>query len=117
MKNQNFISLFVLTFSLAYLFVIAFPGYGNAQDLDIGCCQYEGLEGQQTCFQTEGPQACPQFFEPFVGFFDNQECTDSGVCTVPERAVPTMSEWGMIATAGVLGIIGFIAIRRRKLAA
>ena len=28
--------------------------------------------------------------------------------------VPTLSEWGLIATAAVLGFIGFIAIRRRK---
>ena len=28
--------------------------------------------------------------------------------------VPTLSEWGLIAMAGVLGIIGLLAIRRRK---
>lgn len=31
--------------------------------------------------------------------------------------IPTMSEWGLIATAGVLGLIGFFAIRRRRAAA
>jgi len=31
--------------------------------------------------------------------------------------IPTMSEWGLIATAGVLGLIGFFAMRRRKAAA
>lgn len=31
--------------------------------------------------------------------------------------VPTLSEWGLIAMAGVLGIIGFIVIRKRKLTA
>jgi hypothetical protein len=32
--------------------------------------------------------------------------------------IPTLSQWGMIATAGVLGIIGlFVAVRRRKAAA
>jgi len=30
------------------------------------------------------------------------------------RNVPTLSEWGLIAMAGVLGIIGLMAIRRRK---
>ena len=30
------------------------------------------------------------------------------------RNVPTMSEWGMIATVAGLGIIGFMAIRRRR---
>ena len=28
--------------------------------------------------------------------------------------IPTLSEWGFIAMAGVLGIIGLLAIRRRK---
>ena len=30
------------------------------------------------------------------------------------RPIPTISEWGLIATAGVLGIIGLIAVRRRR---
>ncbi len=33
------------------------------------------------------------------------------------KVIPTMSEWGLIATAGVLGIISFFALRRRKAAA
>jgi hypothetical protein len=33
---------------------------------------------------------------------------------VEPRNVPTLSEWGLIAMAGVLGIIGFMVIRRRK---
>jgi len=31
--------------------------------------------------------------------------------------IPTLSEWGMIAVAVVLGIIGFIVFRRRKVTA
>jgi len=31
--------------------------------------------------------------------------------------VPTLSEWGLIAMAGVLGIIGLLALRRRKVTA
>lgn len=34
-----------------------------------------------------------------------------------ERAIPTLSEWGLIAMAGLMGIVGFIVIRRRKVAA
>ncbi len=30
------------------------------------------------------------------------------------RNIPTLSEWGLIAMAGVLGIIGLLALRRRK---
>ena len=32
------------------------------------------------------------------------------------RNVPTMSEWGLLATIAGLGIIGFIVVRRRKMA-
>ena len=38
-------------------------------------------------------------------------------CRKKIAPVPTLSEWGLIAMAGVLGIIGFIAIRRRKVTA
>ncbi len=31
--------------------------------------------------------------------------------------VPTLSEWGLIAMAGILGIVGFMIIRRRKVSA
>jgi len=31
--------------------------------------------------------------------------------------VPTLSQWGLIAMAGVLGIVGFMVMRRRKVAA
>lgn len=31
--------------------------------------------------------------------------------------VPTLSEWGLITMAGILGIIGFMVIRRRKVTA
>jgi len=33
------------------------------------------------------------------------------------RSVPTLSEWGLIAMAGILGIVGFMVIRRRKVTA
>jgi len=38
--------------------------------------------------------------------------------TIPSTSiVPTLSEWGLIAMAGILGIIGFMVLRRRKAAA
>ena len=33
------------------------------------------------------------------------------------RPIPTLSEWGLIAMAAILGIVGFIVIRRRKVTA
>jgi hypothetical protein len=37
------------------------------------------------------------------------------VCGIAE--VPTLSEWGLIAMAGILGIVGFMVTRRRKVTA
>lgn len=53
------------------------------------------------------------------------ECVDPGetvvTCTfynVPSaRAVPTLSQWGLVAAAVGLGLIGFIAFRRRAVKA
>ena len=33
---------------------------------------------------------------------------------VPQINVPTLSEWGLIAMAGALGIVGFVVIRRKS---
>lgn len=33
------------------------------------------------------------------------------------RPIPALSQWGLIAVAGILGIIGFIVIKRRKVSA
>ena len=32
----------------------------------------------------------------------------------PPKDIPTLSEWGLIAMAGILGIVGFMVMRRRK---
>ena len=43
---------------------------------------------------------------------------DDATCEAISVAnVPTLSEWGLIAMAGILGIVGFMVIRRRKVAA
>ena len=46
------------------------------------------------------------------------DCTDALIFS-PSRVtnVPTLSEWGLIALATILGIVGFMVIRRRKVAA
>ncbi|MCH7519670.1 MAG: IPTL-CTERM sorting domain-containing protein [Candidatus Dadabacteria bacterium] len=35
----------------------------------------------------------------------------------PPRNIPTLSEWGLIAMAVILGIVGFMVLRRRKVTA
>jgi hypothetical protein len=39
---------------------------------------------------------------------------DDNCMVIIPAEVPTLSEWGLIAMAGLLGIIGFMVIRRRK---
>jgi len=41
---------------------------------------------------------------------------DSPPATSPTN-IPTLSEWGLIAMAGILGIVGFMVMRRRKVTA
>ena len=36
---------------------------------------------------------------------------------VPQATIPTLSEWGLIALAGILGIVGLMVMRRRKVTA
>ena len=79
----------------------------------------------------EGTSNCGMgFFEPClratvignsVTFFceDNDEasCVFTNVRVINEN-IPTLSEWGLIAMAGIMGLVGlFIVMRRRKAAA
>ena len=77
-----------------------------------GCCQltpdtcttFIGQGGADECIGIGGGT-------PFFG----AECDpDSGLCLGIPSNVPTISEWGMIAMAAVLGVIGFMVIRRRQ---
>ena len=59
----------------------------------------------------------------FIGFMDHISkglAFDCGILPPPPpppEAIPTLSEWGLIAMAGILGIVGFMVIRRRKVSA
>ena len=78
---------------------------------------------------TEGTEDCSQGgeFEPCLRITIDESTnsisafcddTDTGSCTftnvIATSGIPTLSEWGLIAMAGVLGIVGFMVIRRRK---
>jgi exosortase sorting signal-containing protein len=43
---------------------------------------------------------------------DGTNCNSFNQCFV--RPIPTMSEWGMIGTAGILGLIGLVYLLSRK---
>jgi len=42
---------------------------------------------------------------------------DSLELTPPPSQVPTISQWGLLAMAGILGLVGFMVMKRRKITA
>ena len=104
---------FVVAFLTFGFLLLALPEEGfSGFSADVDCCQ---LEGQCTDSTQIPTPAC--LVEDLV---ENAFCDrETGQCTqiISERNIPTLSEWGLIAMAGVLGIAGFIIIRRRKAAA
>lgn len=110
LRNQIISSVAViLTFGF---FFLALPEEGfSGFSTQINCCQFEGQ-----CEDTsQGPIMCRE-----QDFVPNAVCNQStGSCVLISRinSIPTMSEWGLIAMAGILGIAGFIIVRKRKVAA
>jgi len=49
------------------------------------------------------------------GFVGDLAFVEAGL--LPQRPIPTLSEWGLIAMAAILGIVGFMVMRRRKVTA
>jgi len=47
----------------------------------------------------------------------NNHLTFGLIPTIRTTNIPTLSEWGLIAMAGILGIVGFMVIYRRKVTA
>ena len=76
----------------------------------------ENNVGEKRCeINTDGP-------EPVALDLNDQEyrnCRERLIqgCSLEVRDIPALSVWGLIAFAGVLGMIGLYAVRRRKAAA
>jgi IPTL-CTERM motif len=77
-----------------------------------------GLPGPvNTAFDLDFWSIC---YAPNGGGFDitsGFEGEEGFSCNALPSNVPTLSEWGLIAMAGILGIVGFMVMRRRKLTA
>ena len=103
-----------------YSFVVAFLAFGflllalpkegfSGFSTVLFCCQ-----GQGQCDDTdENPDLICPVQDVVQNAFCNQE---TGTCALLDTSsnIPTLSEWGLIAMAGVLGIAGYVIIRRRK---
>ena len=127
--NNNRISLFIGTFLILGFFFLALPenGYAGRQPVEIGCCQFSEMNGVPgsvdnrlrfyECTQETDIEVCNK---EGGDFFPDGLCNlQTGMCTEvqPTRNVPTLSEWGLITMAAILGVVGFMVIRRRKAAA
>ena|SRR3990167_6858191 len=60
--------------------------------------------------------------DPFTGQVTSigqlPDCADGiEFVTLPPRNIPTLSQWGLIAMAGILGFVGFMVIRRKRVIA
>ncbi len=77
-------------------------------DAENGCCVIEPGD----CVENVDSRGC---FDTEHGIFwhPGETCEQVQEC-IAQRDVPTLSEWGLIAMAGILGIVGFMVIRRRK---
>lgn len=108
MISTKSISIFASIFLFAGLLFFALPQKSIAQ---TACCI-----NQTGCIVVGGdPVLC------FEGtFVPEGMCTqvgEGGQCVAAPTDVPTLSEWGLIAMAGVLGVVGFMVIKRKRAAA
>jgi len=97
------------------LLCINFPDFAICESLfgPSGCCITESGD----CIDDLVNVDC---FEDDVDgeiWVSATQCEDVPQCEVNVvSAVPTLSEWALIAMAGILAIVGFMVIRRRKAA-
>jgi hypothetical protein len=102
-------SILIIALLLTGFFFLSAPEQSHAGLTPIGqaCCQFPG-----GCFNfDDDPILCDG------QVIENATCNeDAGVCVSPSVAnpIPTLSEWGLIAMAGVLGIAGYLIVRRRR---
>ena len=108
------ISLFLAVFlTIGFLFV-ALPEKGYA-GIDMLPSNFDCCSNGSECFDNVDSPGdkipCPKEGVPEEGAV----CSVSNQC-VPyvQQNVPTISEWGLITMAGILGLVGFMVIRRKK---
>jgi len=84
------------------------------QNNALGCCvitagkcnEDQQLRGNGGCEGDSG-----------IAWFLDTECSEIPQCAPIPTNVPTLNEWGLIAMASILGIAGFLVMRRRKVTA
>ena len=123
---KNRISVFIGAFLIVGCLFLAMPEKGYSGVMPLGCCQlFEPVECNDV-FTTGGIDECEisltgDYFEDNICDEASQECrraTGPPPTIAPLATnVPTIGGLGLIVMAVVLGILGYIAIRRKKASA
>jgi hypothetical protein len=124
---RNRISLFVATFLIIGFFFLALPEKGYSQIVLGGppCCDVPslnvcvgGAKALDVCEQFSACQDGSCLFVPNGTCVPDGDSSEFGSCISPSNTpIPTLSEWGLIAMAGIIGTVGYLVIRRRKVSA
>ena len=130
MTNKNILSTLAISLLVFSFLFLALPekSYSGVPPLPGGppCCDLPGgtcFGGETAQDQCDGniPGPCElgncEFFGNSICVADPEMGNNFGSCVVRTTNVPTLSEWGLVAMAGILGILGFIMVIRRKKAA
>ena len=109
---KNRIVIFAATFLVVCFFFLAIPDKGYSQ-FQPNCC----MISEDSC-RTQLPGIGCDGMLFFVSTCNTtiNRCVPN-VGETETQNVPTLSQWGLIATAGLLGFVGFVVVRRRKAAA
>jgi len=86
-------------------------GFAEVAQIPL-CCQ----NSPDSCFDNSGSGGlikCKSEDDLVPGAFCDEA---TNLCTRIDN-VPTLSEWGLISMAAILGIVGFMVLRRRKVSA
>lgn len=75
---------------------------------ESGCC----VINQGDCNQGPSLEECNVLGGD--SWFNDIQCGEVSQCATLPRNVPTLSVWGLITLAGILGLIAFIIIQRRR---
>jgi len=121
-KLLSFMAAFLVISALIFAYTENSNAGGTMPPVNPGCCQAMNSETDAyICENVVFDCGAAAFPIVIIGFFEGESCNEqTGLCTgfmpAPDP-VPTLTEWGLIAMAGVLGLAGFMVIRRRKAAA
>jgi len=77
---------------------------------DFGCC----VISAGSCNENQEFEDCDGVG---IAWFFDANCSEVPECAPIVTDVPTLNEWGLIAMVGILGIVGFMVMRRRKVTA